>query len=392
PVTKSQLPSGTYKARKQGEGQTCRTIRSLSDFELKVWERDGEQVARVKAKVGEESIKMSEEYRLVWYDKSFTNRLDLDHYDLPDTAEQCFHFMSDKVRGATEVGMFIRHLYNLTGRDQPMQPTKELVFCNAKRGLYAVIGMKRNKNMVTDLTNIIRLSKPERKEIPDKMDGLAITPRTSSSSKKRKKEGVKEDVKVVKKQRMDSSKAKGAGHSRAAVVSPPTESDSSVRLTRPERKENSDKMDALAITPRTSSSSKKRKEKAVKEDVKIVKKQRVELGKAKGAGHSTAVIASPPDALPGDKFSKPSRGEASYPHSHQPRGENPPLTQTVPSSDVGSADNRKMVDEKEREAEPNSEACVPSSEILPDGDYVAFYRATRIDVGITKSEETGGRM
>ncbi|KAF4647616.1 hypothetical protein FOZ61_003932, partial [Perkinsus olseni] len=200
PVTKSQLPSGTYKARKQGEGQTCRTIRSLSDFELKVWERDGEQVARVKAKVGEESIKMSEEYRLVWYDKSFTNRLDLDHYDLPDTAEQCFHFMSDKVRGATEVGMFIRHLYNLTGRDQPMQPTKELVFCNAKRGLYAVIGMKRNKNMVTDLTNIIRLSKPERKEIPDKMDGLAITPRTSSSSKKRKKEGVKEDVKVVKKQ------------------------------------------------------------------------------------------------------------------------------------------------------------------------------------------------
>ncbi|KAF4728800.1 hypothetical protein FOZ62_005517 [Perkinsus olseni] len=51
-----------------------------------------------------------------------------------------------------------------------------------------------------------------------------------------------------------------------------------------------------------------------------------------------------------------------------------------------------MVDEKEREAEPNSEACVPSSEILPDGDYVAFYKATRIDVGITKSEETGGRM
>ncbi|KAF4752378.1 hypothetical protein FOZ62_012334, partial [Perkinsus olseni] len=124
PVTRSQLPSGTYKARKQGEGKTCRTIQSLSDFELKVRERDGEQVARVKAKVGEESIKMSEEYRLVWYDKSFTNKLDLDHYDLPDTAEQCFHFMSDKIRGAVAVGGFIRQLYNRTGKDVPKQPTK----------------------------------------------------------------------------------------------------------------------------------------------------------------------------------------------------------------------------------------------------------------------------
>ncbi|KAF4753247.1 hypothetical protein FOZ62_012167, partial [Perkinsus olseni] len=274
----------------------------------------------------------------------------------------------------------------------PKQPTKELVFCNAKRGLYAAIGMERSKNMVTDFTNIIRLSKPERKENPETMDGLAVTPRTSSSSTKRKKEAVKEDVKVVKKQRVDSGKAKGAGHPSADIDSPPTESDSSVRLTRPERKEDPETMDGLAVTPRTSSSSTKRKKEAVKEDVKIVKKRRVDIGKAKGAGHSTAVIASPPDALPGDKLSKPSRGEASYPDSHQPRGKNPPFTQTVPSSDEASADNRKMVDEKEREAEPNSEACVPSSEILPDGDYVAFYRATRIDVGITKSEETGGRM
>ncbi|KAF4710879.1 hypothetical protein FOZ63_019380, partial [Perkinsus olseni] len=165
----------------------------------------------------------------------------------------------------------------------PKQPTKELVFCNAKRGLYAAIGMERSKNMVTDFTNIIRLSKPERKENPETMDGLAVTPRTSSSSTKRKKEAVKEDVKVVKKQRVDSGKAKGAGHPSAAIVSPPTESDSSVRLTRPERKEDPETMDGLAVTPRTSSSSTKRKKEAVKEDVKIVKKRRVDIGKAKGA-------------------------------------------------------------------------------------------------------------
>ncbi|KAF4732288.1 hypothetical protein FOZ63_025385 [Perkinsus olseni] len=392
PVTRSQLPSGTYKARKQGEGLTCRSIRSLSDFELKVWERDGQQVARVKAKVGEESIKMSKEYRLVWYDQSFTKKLDLDHYDLPDTAGQCFHFMADERRGAEAVGGFIRQLYNRTGKDVPKQPTKELVFCNAFRGLYAVIGMERSKNMVTDFTNIIRLSKPERKETPDKMDGLAVTPRTSSSSTKRKKEAVKEDVKVVKKQRVDSGKAKGAGHSSAAIVSPPTESDNSVRLTGPGRKENPGEMDALVVTPRTSSSSSKRKKEAVEEDVKVVKKQRVDSGKAKGAGHSSAAIASPPDALPADKLPQPSRGEASYPHSHMPRGKIPPFTQTVPSSDEASADNRKMVDEKERHAEPNFESRVPSWEILPDGDYVAFYRATRIDVGVTKSQKAGGRM
>ncbi|KAF4730876.1 hypothetical protein FOZ62_018567, partial [Perkinsus olseni] len=180
PVLKDEVPSGIYKAK--SPGNVCPTIPRLTDFEVRVWERDGWQVATVKAAVDGTLVPMKSANRLAWYGKSMTqdikSNFDLEAYDVVDDKKKCFRFVGNPGEAAmSAAGEFIQDLYHRTGLFQPTQPHSDFAFCKTSSGLMVGLGIVRKDGQrFKDFKNIVELEGPETPEVPSEADDVDPSP------------------------------------------------------------------------------------------------------------------------------------------------------------------------------------------------------------------------
>ncbi|KAF4701446.1 hypothetical protein FOZ62_021003, partial [Perkinsus olseni] len=143
-VLKEEVPSGIYKAK--SPSNVCPTIPQLTNFEVRVWEHDGWQVATVKAAVDGALVSMKAANRLAWYGKStaqyIKSNFDLEAYGVVDDKKKCFRFVGNSRDAAmTAAGEFIQDLYHRSGQFVPKQPQSDFAFCKTFSGLMVGLGI-----------------------------------------------------------------------------------------------------------------------------------------------------------------------------------------------------------------------------------------------------------
>ncbi|KAF4667908.1 hypothetical protein FOZ61_007514 [Perkinsus olseni] len=143
PVLRSDIPSGTYKAPRGATGGVCPTLPLLTNFEMDVWEGEGQQVALVYAEVEGWPLSMRASSRLVWHCDSAAERIDLEVYGLSNDDKRCFHFMGNSGWGVTEAGDFMHQLYASMGKRELPHAASHLIFCKSSSRL--LVGVELNK-------------------------------------------------------------------------------------------------------------------------------------------------------------------------------------------------------------------------------------------------------
>ncbi|KAF4743032.1 hypothetical protein FOZ63_031311 [Perkinsus olseni] len=185
PVLWSDIPSGTYKAPRRAEGGVCPTLPLLTNFEMEVWEREGQQVALVYAEVEGRPLSMRASSRLVWHCDSAAERIDLEVYGLSNADKRCFHFMGNAGWGVTEAGEFMRQLYASMGKRELPRAASHLIFCKSSSRLLVGLELTKPDSRTTLIRNAFFLDWPTTNAVSHRSvrDGAPSRPASQEGSK-----------------------------------------------------------------------------------------------------------------------------------------------------------------------------------------------------------------
>ncbi|KAF4750179.1 hypothetical protein FOZ63_002004, partial [Perkinsus olseni] len=185
-VVGSDVPSGRYKAVRNGTDKVCPTLPLLTDFEVTVWEDGGQQVATINAKVADEVVRMTRNVRLVWYSGGQTRRRELSRYGLPKkTSKRCFHFVEQKERPVLKL---MHDFYGAMKKVAPKFAHAHLAFCPASSKILVGIGLQKatTDDRLTGFENAFFISKVEKNLAEGDVPRLSSSPPVGSRSRKRK--------------------------------------------------------------------------------------------------------------------------------------------------------------------------------------------------------------
>ncbi|KAF4727447.1 hypothetical protein FOZ63_030651 [Perkinsus olseni] len=161
PVVKEELPPGTYRAKERGAGRTCPALPGLTDFEVTVREGMGQQVASLRAKVGDEWLTADEESRLVWYNDRFVKGTKKRKIFRTHQASKCFHPASNSgKRGAS--ARFMRSLYHSMGKSDARLSGAAFAFCLlvGSSDILVLIGLETRHTRLADFDAALLLCGP----------------------------------------------------------------------------------------------------------------------------------------------------------------------------------------------------------------------------------------
>ncbi|KAF4707349.1 hypothetical protein FOZ63_013263 [Perkinsus olseni] len=185
PVLRSHIPSGTYKAPRGATGGVCPTLPLLTNFEMDVWEREGQQVALVYAEVEGRPLSMRASSRLVWHCHSAAEKIDLEVYGLSNDDKRCFHFMGNSGWGVTEAGDFMRQLYASMAERELPHAASHLIFCKSSSRLLVGLELKKPNSRTTLIRNAFFLDWPTTNAVSHRSvrDGAPSRPASQEGSK-----------------------------------------------------------------------------------------------------------------------------------------------------------------------------------------------------------------
>ncbi|KAF4654358.1 hypothetical protein FOZ61_008319 [Perkinsus olseni] len=191
PVMREELPSRTYRAKGRGTVGICPALPGLTDFEMIVWEDKGQQVASLRAQVGDEWSTTSGEFRLVWYNDNFIKETK----GIFGTHQLSECFRPARNSGSSSVsGNFAYSLYQSTNRAD-VGRSRSVAFCflMGSSDILVLIGLVTRNTRLTAFDASILLGGPA-----DRTAHNAVLPASATPLEGRKRERAPKTAKQPK--------------------------------------------------------------------------------------------------------------------------------------------------------------------------------------------------
>ncbi|KAF4691652.1 hypothetical protein FOZ60_015113 [Perkinsus olseni] len=149
----------------------CSTLPLLTSFVMKVWEYDGQQVAKMTATVADRPVGMAEGVRLACYGDSFVRRLNFTQYGFPKKKpENCFRFLEDE-RDVVE--KFMRGLYTAMGEPLTRRQDSSIVICKCTSIILVGMILETKRHRTRGFKNILFLDGPLAIAAHEQIDSVA---------------------------------------------------------------------------------------------------------------------------------------------------------------------------------------------------------------------------
>ncbi|KAF4650099.1 hypothetical protein FOZ61_000667 [Perkinsus olseni] len=170
PVRIYHLPSGRYKATPRKTDRVCSTLPLLTSFEMKVWEYDGQQAAKMTATVADRPVGMAQGVRLACYGDSFVRRLNFTQYGFPKKKpENCFRFQDER----DVVEKFMRGLYTAMGEPLTRRQDSSIVICKCTSIILVGMILETKRHRTRGFKNILFLDGPLAIAAHEQIDSVA---------------------------------------------------------------------------------------------------------------------------------------------------------------------------------------------------------------------------